>query len=82
MKKYIVMALIFIIFILIYIFMIRPSVGIMKNDISSKTSDKSVIIFNAKKGEYIKCVCDSNVKEGTLELQIIDSNEDIIKKTR
>lgn len=51
----------------------------MRNDVKSKSSSSSKVFFNAKKGDKFKITYDSSVKEGTLKLELIDSNGKVIE---
>lgn len=56
-----------------------PSLGCMKDDIKHKSSSNSVITFDLKKGDKVKFIYDSNVKEGELKIQLICSKNEVIQ---
>ncbi|MCR2042676.1 hypothetical protein [Anaerosalibacter massiliensis] len=56
-----------------------PSLGCIKDDIKSKTSSNRVITLELKKGDKVKFTYDSNVKEGTLKIQLTRSKDEVIQ---
>ena len=53
--------------------------GSIKDNITSKESNNSESAFNAKKGDKIKFICNSSIKEGTLKLTLTDLSGKVIK---
>lgn len=55
-----------------------PSASI-KNNITAKESNKSQVVFRGKSNEKINLSYDSFVKEGTLKLQLVDKDGNILE---
>ncbi len=56
-----------------------PSLGCIENEIKSKSSSNAVITLDLKKGDKVKFTYDSNVKEGTLKIQLNRSKNEAIQ---
>uniref|UniRef100_UPI000287E7F0 hypothetical protein n=1 Tax=Clostridium arbusti TaxID=1137848 RepID=UPI000287E7F0 len=76
-NRFVIVAFITCIFVL-FITSCAPLASI-KNDVKSKSSSNSKVFFNAKKGDKFKFTYDSLIKEGTLKLELINSNGKVIQ---
>ncbi|AJA46610.1 hypothetical protein CPAST_c05100 [Clostridium pasteurianum DSM 525 = ATCC 6013] len=51
----------------------------IKNNITTKESNKSQVFFNGKNDEKVNLTYESSVKEGILKLQLIDKDGNIVE---
>ncbi|WP_097028322.1 hypothetical protein [Clostridium peptidivorans] len=58
---------------------IKCSLGQMGQEVKSKTSSNTVIRLDLKKGDKVKFTYDSNVKEGSLKIQLTRSKDVVIE---
>lgn len=66
-------------FLILFLFMIKSSnIGSITNTISSKSNNNSQISFKCEKNEKINLKYSSNIKQGTLKLQLTDSKGSVI----
>ncbi|MBU3091036.1 hypothetical protein KPL35_02960 [Clostridium sp. CF011] len=56
-----------------------PYLGCMQKNIKSKSSSNTVITLDLKKGDKVKFKYGSNVKEGTLKIQLTRSKDEVIE---
>ncbi|QUH20356.1 hypothetical protein [Alkaliphilus sp. B6464] len=82
MKKTIVGIIVIAIVFVIGIYSDFGYSGSIRRNITSKESANSEVTFDGKKGDTIKFVCNSSIKEGNLKLTLTNSNGKVIKNFR
>ena len=78
--KYVVLGLIILLGLGVVIYQVSDfsKLAVVKGNITSSQSNESHGTFKAKEAEKIKISCKSDVKEGDLNLSLLDSNKNII----